>query len=66
MSRSAELADVADRLAEFGPLATLVTVTPDGAPHVGTVLVTAGERHLDVAASAHAAGTTSVPTRRSR
>ncbi|MET0577952.1 MAG: hypothetical protein ABW122_04785 [Ilumatobacteraceae bacterium] len=32
MSRSAELADVADRLAELGPLATL----------------TAGERHLDL------------------
>ena len=48
MSRSIELADVVDRLAEFGPLATLVTVTPDGAPHVGTVLVTAGERQLDV------------------
>jgi Pyridoxamine 5'-phosphate oxidase len=48
VSRLVELADVAARLAEFGPLAILVTVTPDATPHVGTVLVSAGATHLDV------------------
>src|ERR1700712_2164150 len=46
MSRPTELADVVGRLDEFGPLATLVTVTHGAAPHVGTVLVTAGETRL--------------------
>jgi hypothetical protein len=48
VSRSAELADVVAQLAEYGPVATLVTVTPDGAPHVGTVVVTAGATDLEV------------------
>jgi hypothetical protein len=48
MSRPVELADVVDRLGEFGALAILVSVTPDGAPHVGTVLVTAGDGRVEV------------------
>ena len=48
MSSPIALADVAGRLGEYGPLAMLVTVTPDGAPHVGTVLVTIGAAHLDI------------------
>ena len=35
------MADVQSRLDDYGPLATLVTVTDSGTPHVGTVLVTA-------------------------
>lgn len=48
MSRPIEFSDVLARLAEYGELATLVSVTPDGAPHIGTVLVAAGDRHLEV------------------
>ncbi|MFT3853834.1 MAG: pyridoxamine 5'-phosphate oxidase family protein [Ilumatobacteraceae bacterium] len=40
MSKTVALADVAAQLDHYGPLATLVTVGPGGAPHVGTVLVT--------------------------
>lgn len=48
MGRPVEFADVAARLDEFGPLATLVTVTPEATPHVGWVLVTIGETTLAV------------------
>jgi len=48
VSRTAALADVATHLADFGPLATLVTVTPDGAPHIGTVLVSVGATDLEL------------------
>lgn len=48
MSRPAELADVATHLAEYGPLATLVTVSPEATPHVGTVLVAVDRSRLVV------------------
>ncbi len=46
MSKPVELADVADRLDEFGPVAILVTVGPDGRPHVVTVVVDHDERTI--------------------
>jgi hypothetical protein len=48
MSRPVELAEVADRIEQFGPLATLVTVTGDGRPHVVSVLVAVSGSHLAV------------------
>jgi hypothetical protein len=48
MAKSVELADVVAQLGVYGPLATLVTVNGDGAPHVGTVLVRAGTGGLEV------------------
>jgi hypothetical protein len=39
MSRPVELAEVAERIEQFGPVATLVTVAGDGRPHVVSVLV---------------------------
>ena len=48
MSRSTELADVVAHLAEFGTVATLVTVTPDATPHVGTASVVAGAGDLEL------------------
>ena len=47
MSRPIDFSDVVARVAEFGQLATLVSVTSEGAPHLGTVLVTAGANQLD-------------------
>lgn len=37
MSIAVDLADLADRLAEYGPVAFLVTVGGDGSPHVVSV-----------------------------
>ena len=50
MSRPVELADVAERIEQFGPVATLVTVTDDGRPHVVSVLVAVHGRRLAVEA----------------
>jgi hypothetical protein len=50
MGKPVEFADVAARVAEFGPLATLVTVGDSGAPHVGTVLVSVDGDRLAVEA----------------
>jgi hypothetical protein len=52
MSRAVELAEVAERIEQFGPLATLVTVTGDGRPHVVSVLVTVDGSRLAVEAGA--------------
>lgn len=38
-----EFTDVRRHIADYGELAVLVTVTPDGLPHVGTVVVSVGE-----------------------
>jgi hypothetical protein len=48
VSRPTEFAEVAAAVEQFGPLATLVTVNADGAPHVGTVLVGIADEHLTV------------------
>jgi hypothetical protein len=48
VSRPVELADVAEHLDVYGPLATLVTVGGDATPHVGTVVVTVGAAALGV------------------
>ncbi len=48
MSRPVGLADVSARIGEFGPLATLVTVSEAGRPHVGSVLVSVEPDHLAV------------------
>jgi len=48
MAQPVEITDVAQGVAEFGPLATLVTVTEGGAPHVGSVLVAVDDGHLAV------------------
>jgi pyridoxamine 5'-phosphate oxidase-like protein len=48
VARPIATADIAAHLEEFGALATLVTVTPDATPHVGTVLVTAGRTRLEI------------------
>jgi hypothetical protein len=39
MSIAVEIAEVAERIVEFGPQAFLVTVGDDGAPHVVSVVV---------------------------
>ncbi|MEO5898650.1 MAG: pyridoxamine 5'-phosphate oxidase family protein [Ilumatobacteraceae bacterium] len=52
MSREVEFHDVRRRVAEFGELATLVTVTGSGAPHTVSVLVDAADRTLVVAVGA--------------
>jgi hypothetical protein len=36
------------QVAELGPLTTLVTVTPEGLPHIGSVLVTAMDDEISV------------------
>jgi hypothetical protein len=46
MSREVDFADVRRRVAEFGSLATLVTVTEAGRPHTVSVEVIAGEDRL--------------------
>jgi Pyridoxamine 5'-phosphate oxidase len=46
VGREVEFSDVAVWVERFGPLATLVTVTDDGAPHVGTVTVDAADDQL--------------------
>jgi hypothetical protein len=48
MGKSVDLADVAAQLAVYGRLATLVTVNPDGTPHVGTVEVSVGPAGLEI------------------
>ena len=48
MGRPVEFVDVAAGVEQFGPLATMVTVTADGTPHVGSVLVTAADDRLHV------------------
>ena len=48
MARPIELVDVAAQMVVFGDLATLVTVTADARPHVGTVLVSVGSTGLAV------------------
>jgi hypothetical protein len=48
VSRPVTLADVVPHIADLGDLAILVTVTADGAPHVGTVLVSVGTSGLEV------------------
>jgi hypothetical protein len=48
VARPVELADVLAQVERYGPLASLLTVTPDGRPHVGTVLVTERAGRLDV------------------
>jgi hypothetical protein len=48
VSRNADLADVVRHIKDFGVVATLVTVTPDAAPHVGTVVVTPGLTDLEL------------------
>ena len=53
MSRPIELSDVVDRLSEYGPLATLITVTPNRSPHVGTVLVTPHADCLHIRVGGH-------------
>lgn len=47
MAGSVALNDVAAQLALYGEVATLVTVTPDGAPHIGTVRVHVGPGGLE-------------------
>jgi hypothetical protein len=49
------MADIESRLDDFGPLATLVTVTDAGTPHVGTVLVTAAAGSLRMQVGARTA-----------
>ncbi len=46
MSRAVEFDDVRRRLAEFGELATLVTVNERGAPHAVSVVVAAADGRL--------------------
>jgi hypothetical protein len=46
VGREVEFGDVAVWVERFGPLATLVTVTDTGAPHVGTVTVAVATEHL--------------------
>ena len=41
-----EFPDVRRRIAEYGELAVLVTVTPDGSPHVGTAVVAIDNDHV--------------------
>jgi len=48
VARPVELADVLAQIERYGPLASLLTVTPDGRPHVGTVLVTERAGRLDL------------------
>ena len=48
MGRPVEFTDVAAAIEAFGPLATLVTVTADGTPHVGTVLVAIADDSLAI------------------
>ena len=48
MGASVEFADVVSTIEEFGSLAILVTVSEDDTAHVGTVLVTIADDHLDV------------------
>jgi hypothetical protein len=40
VAQPVEIADVVRQLERYGPLASLLTVTADARPHVGTVLVT--------------------------
>lgn len=53
MRSDVELADVIDQIERYGPLATLMTVSPDGTPHVGTVVVSAEPPHLAMAVGPH-------------
>jgi hypothetical protein len=46
VGREVEFSDVTVWVERFGPLATLVTVTDAGAPHVGTVTVSAATDEL--------------------
>ena len=46
MGREVEFGDVTVWVERFGPLATLVTVTDAGAPHVGSVTVSAATDRL--------------------
>ena len=48
MGRPVEYVDVAASVEQFGALATLVTVTATGTPHLGSVLVAAIDDHLHV------------------
>jgi len=48
MSRPVELAEVATRITEYGPLAALVTTSDAGPPHVVSVAVTVVDQHLSV------------------
>jgi hypothetical protein len=50
MSIPVELADLAERLGQFGDVAYLVTVGEDGAPHVVSVRASLDERRLLVGA----------------
>jgi len=55
MSRPVELADVATRITEYGPLAALVTTGDAGTPHVVSVAVTVLDHHLAVRVGARSA-----------
>lgn len=52
MAGSVALTEVAAQLAVYGELATLVTVTADGSPHVGTVRVHVGPGGLEFSVGA--------------
>jgi hypothetical protein len=48
MTKEVSFVDVMAQVAELGPLTTLITVTPEGLPHVGSVLVTAVDDEISV------------------
>ena len=55
MSAPLDTASLAERLEEYGPLAHLVTVSAEGAPHVVAVRVEQRDGELVVAAGRHTA-----------
>lgn len=63
MSRPAEFADVDRRIDEFGDRATVMTVTPDGSPHVvSAVIAVDGERLVTRVGSGTAANLSERPS----
>jgi hypothetical protein len=48
VGRTVEFADVVAAIEQFGPLATLVTVSEGGGAHVGTVLVAIADDDLHI------------------
>ncbi len=50
VSRTVSIEDVASRLDQYGPLATLVSVAEGGVPHIGTVIVEVRAEVLSVRA----------------
>ena len=60
MAREVEFADVRRRVAEFGSLATLVTVTDAGTPHTVSVEVSPGDDRLVCAVGARTLANVSV------